>query len=181
MKYIKEIREISDSINASYKNGIYILPILPISKLEEATNENEDRSYNKILNNIIQPITYEAYNLFTKNNFNISHTINMIIQNDNDKKIIDWLSIKLGPNFIKKITYDKNNYYQENNNTITTNYDNSNIFLDYEKDITKNKEEPVNDVLKAATSPGFGRLSAIIMLTSIFSIFCGIILYMILK
>ena len=85
---ITEIRKISDSINAAYKNGIYVLPIISPTKLKEATTENDDREYNKILNNIIQPITYEVYSFLSSQKFRVSQTIKMIKQNDIDKKLI---------------------------------------------------------------------------------------------
>ena len=106
---IKEIRKIADSINAIYKNGIYVLPIIPLIHLIEAANENDDKEYNKILNNIIQPITYDIYKMFSSPQTKVSQIIKMIKQNDIDTKLIGWLSMKLSNNFIKEITFEENN------------------------------------------------------------------------
>jgi hypothetical protein len=85
---IKEIRLIGDSVNVAYKNGIYVLPIIPPKQLEEAASENDDRLYNKILNNIIQPITYSIYSQLATQKMRVSHTIKMIKQNDIDTKLV---------------------------------------------------------------------------------------------
>lgn len=175
---IKEIRKIGDSINIAYKNGIYVLPIILPKKLKEAATENDDRSYNKILNNIIQPITYEVYSLLSSKKLRVSQTIKMIKQNDIDKKLVNWISLKLGSTFIKEITFEEAPKETIKKEIETITHNESSIFLDYE--VNKN-EIYIEDSLKAATSPGFGSLGLIIMILSISSVFIGAIAYMIIK
>lgn len=180
---IQEIRKISDSINYSYPNGIYVLPIISSKLYQEATKENDDRLYNKLLNNIIQPITFNIYSLLSSQNMRVSQTIKMIKQNDEDNKFVGWLSIKLGNAFIKEITFDNNTNPIEPKDIIKiTTYNDSDIFIDYDKRDESNKHEIyIRDDLKPAISPGFGSLGFIIMILSISSVFIGAIIYMILK
>lgn len=177
---IKEIRKIADSINAIYKNGIYVLPIIPLIHLIEAANENDDKEYNKILNNIIQPITYDIYKMFSSPQTKVSQIIKMIKQNDIDTKLIGWLSMKLSNNFIKEITFEENNQEETYNIEIpTTNHTPSSIFLEYAE--TNKEEKYIADSLKPATSPGFGSIGFVIMIISIFIVLGGAIIYMIIK
>ena len=180
---IKEIRKISDSVNVSYPNGIYVLPIISPTLYEEATKENDDRLYNKLLNNIIQPITFNVYSLLSAQSMRVSQTIKMIKQNDEDNKFVSWLSLKLGNTFIKEITFDSNLKPKESTEIIeVTTYNDSSIFLDYDKYDESNKHEIyISDDLKPAISPGFGSLGFLIMILSISSVFIGAIIYMILK
>lgn len=175
---LKEISFIANAINNAYKNGIYVLPIIPPEKLKEATNENDDKSYNKILNNFIQPITYEIYNLLSSKQLRVSQTIKMIKKNDIDIKLISWISLKLGNVFIKEINFINTPNEPIYKEIESTTYNNSSIFLDYE--VNKN-EIYIDDSLKAATSPGYGSLGLIIMILSISSVFIGAIIYMIIK
>ena len=177
---IKEIRKVSDSINYTYKNGIYILPIVDPKILKEATIENDDRLYNKILNNIILPITNEVYQILTKQNIKINQTINMIKQNDIDKKLIGWISLKLGNNFIKEITFDnkqKTNPKDIYMDTIT--HSSSLIFVNNFE--TNKTNLNIDNSLKPAFSSGFSNITFIILVLSIFSVFGIIIAYMIIK
>lgn len=182
---VMEIRRIGDSVNASYKNGIYLLPIISPTVLEEATLENDDRQYNYILNTFIQPITSDVYKWFSKRKKNVSQTIKMIKQNDMDKKLVGWLSMKLGNEFIKEILFEVN----EEVSTVPTDvledvFHTSNvqtIFIDYKDDIQVKDENYISDTLKPAFSPGFSKLGFIIMVLTI-SLILGVILgYMILK
>lgn len=182
---IIEIRKIGDSVNASYKNGVYILPIISPKLLEEATSENDDRQYNYILNNIIQPITSDVYTWFKKRKKNVSQTIKMIKQNDMDKKLVGWLSMKLGNEFVKEILFEidtkestipmsilENVFHTSNSDT---------IFVEYKNEINTQNENYISDTLKPAFSPGFSKLGFMIMILVI-SLILGIILgYMILK
>ena len=177
---ISEIRKISDSINAAYKNGIYILPIIDPKILKEITNENDDRSYNKILNNTIKPITNDIYNILTSLNYKVSQKINLIKQNDIDKKLIAWISLKLGSNFIKEITLDtkpKTNAKEIYMDTIT--HSNSLIFID-NNHLEKNNNN-IDESLKPAFSKGFSNIGFMILILSIFTTFGIIIAYMIIK
>ena len=180
---IKEIRTISDSVNFSYPNGIYVLPIISPKLYQEATSENDDRLYNKLLNTIIQPVTFNIYSLLSSQNTRVSQTIKMIKQNDNDTKFVGWLSIKLGSTFIKEITFDNNIKPIEPQELIEiTTYNDSDIFINYDKSDDSNKHEIyISDDLKPAISPGFGSLGFLIMILSISSVFIGAIIYMILK
>lgn len=182
---ILEIRKIADSINAAYKNGIYVLPVIPNKLLIDATCENDDRLYNKILNNIIQPITFEIYKLFTTNNMRVSQIIKLIKQNDIDTKLVGWLSIKLGNYFIKEITFEqKNDNTQDDVIEIeTVTHDNGSIFVADTSDDKSfvDNEIYISDSLKPAVSPGFSSWGLIIMVLFIAIVFGGIITYMIIK
>ena len=186
-KRIIEIRKISDSIFTVYKNCVYILPIIEPSFLEEITSENDDRGYNKILKNTIQPITLSVYTMLMKKNSRVSQIIKMIKQNNVDTKLIDWFSLKLGDNFIKEITFEGNEVfttipievvYDINSHVIS-----EDISIDYQVDSIwiKNEEEKISNSLKPAFSQGFSNMKFIILVLSVASLFGGIITYLILK
>lgn len=179
---IKEIRLIGDSVNVAYPNGIYVLPIINPDLLIEATNENDDRLYNKILNKKIQPITHEVYSLFSNRNTQVSPVIKMIKQNNMDTKLIGWIYLKLGSVFVKEILFDNTppevEVQKEVENTI---HEEETIFLDSNEYLTSNDEVYIKDSLKAAVSPGFGSIGSILFILSISIVLGSIIMYMILK
>lgn len=181
---IYEIRKIADSVNSSYSNGICVLPIINPSILKEAANENDDKLYNEILNKYIHPVTADLYNKFQHNNTNVSQKIKMIKQNDVDSKLIGWLSLKLGNDFIKEILFESPKVESDNAVELMESMfkanGNSLIFVDY----TNNKKKRYNesyDTLQPVFSPGFSKLGFIIMILVIALIFGGILGYMILK
>lgn len=179
---IKEIRLIGDSVNVAYPNGIYVLPIINPDLLIEATNENDDRLYNKILNKKIQPITHEVYSLFSNRNTQVSPVIKMIKQNNMDTKLIGWIYLKLGSVFVKEILFDNTppevEVQKEVENTI---HEEKTIFLDSNEYLTSKDEVYIKDSLKAAVSPGFGSIGSILFILSISIVLGSIIMYMILK
>ena len=186
-KLVIEIRKISDSIFSVYKNSVYVLPIIEPTLLEEIASENDDYGYNKILKNIIQPITLSVYSMLMKKNARVSQIIKMIKQNDIDKKIVDWMSLKLGDNFIKEISYEESEMfstipveiYDNSNSNIDTKY----VSIDYQEDSIwiKKEEDKISDSLKPVFSPGFSNLSFMIMILVISSVFGIILGYLILK
>lgn len=182
-----EIRKISDSIYAVYKNSVYVLPIIDTTILEEVASENDDRGYNRILKNIIQPITLSVYSKLMMRNVRVSQIIKMIKQNDADKKIVGWMSLKLGDNFIKEITFEDDAVNTTTPLEVTSdvNYSTSSkvISIDYqENDIwIKKEEEKISESLKPAFSPGFSSLKFMILVLTV-SLVLGVILgYLILK
>ena len=186
-KLVIEIRKISDSIFSVYKNSVYVLPIIEPTLLKEIASENDDFGYNKILKNIIQPITLSVYSMLMKKNARVSQIIKMIKQNDIDKKIVDWMSLKLGDNFIKEISYEESEMfstipveiYDNSNSTIDT----KDVSIDYQEDSIwiKKEEDKISDSLKPVFSPGFSNLSFMIMILVISSVFGIILGYLILK
>ena len=186
-KLVIEIRKISDSIFSVYKNSVYVLPIIEPTLLKEIASENDDYGYNKILKNIIQPITLSVYSMLMKKNAIVSQIIKMIKQNDIDKKIVNWMSLKLGDNFIKEISYEESEMfstipveiYDNSNSTIDT----KDVSIDYQEDSIwiKKEEDKISDSLKPAFSPGFSNLSFMIMILVISSVFGIILGYLILK
>ena len=186
-KLIIEIRKISDSIFSVYKNSVYVLPVIDPATLLEVTSENDDRGYNKILKNIIQPITLSVYSILMKKNARVSQIIKMIKQNDVDKKLVGWLTLKLGENFIKEITFEETETFTtlpvESFDDINSNFSNENTSIDYQNDNIwlKNEEEKISDSLKPAVSPGFSNLSFIIMILIVSLVFGTILGYLILK
>ena len=181
-----EIRKISDSINAVYKNGVYILPIINPSLLEEVTLENDDRGYNRLLKNIIQPITLSVYSKLISQNKRVSQIIKMIKQNDKDTKLVGWLSMKLGNNFIKEIIFENkdNTDLIEDANEKNNLVDTSNISaIDYQIDDIwlKQEEDKISDTLKPAFSPGFSALKFLLMMLGISLLFGAILGYLIIK
>lgn len=174
-----EIRKISDSLNYSYNNAIYVLPIINPDILKDASLENDDRLYNKLLKKYIQPITSDIYNMFLSEKKHISQVIKFIKQNDIDSKIIGWISIKLGSDFIKEITCEdkpvnENEVIEPIDNNITIDYKDDEIWL-------KKQEDTISDTLKPAVSFGFSSLGFMIMMISIFIIMGVILVYMIVK
>lgn len=186
-KLIIEIRKIGDSIFSVYKNSVYILPIINPTTLLEVTSENDDHAYNKILKNVIQPITLSVYSMLMQKNASVSQIIKMIKQNDVDKKLVDWLSLKLGDNFVKEITFEEAEIFStipvENYNNINFDVSNDNISIEYRNDMIwlKKEEEKISETLKPAFSPGFSNLSFIIMVLVVSSVFGAILGYLILK
>ena len=181
-----EIRKISDSINAVYKNGVYILPIINPSLLEEVTLENDDRGYNRLLKNIIQPITLSVYSKLISQNKRVSQIIKMIKQNDKDTKLVGWLSMKLGNNFIKEIIFENKDNIDviEDVNERDNIVDTSNISaIDYQIDDIwlKQEEDKISDTLKPAFSPGFSALKFLLMMLGISLLFGAILGYLIIK
>lgn len=180
-----EIRKISDSINAVYKNGIYVLPIIEPTLLDEVTLENDDRGYNRLLRNVIQPITLSVYSKLISKNKRVSQIIKVIKQNDKDKKLVGWLSMKLGSNFIKEITFEiqdkvdvdntiKEDVFIDMINISATDYQIDEIWL-------KQEEDKINDTLKPAFSPGFSALKFLLMVLGISLVFGVILGYLIMK
>lgn len=181
-----EIRKISDSIHAVYKNAIYILPIIKPSFLKDASIENDDREYNRILKNFIQPITLSVYSKLVAQNKRISQIIKMIKQNDVDKKFIGWLSMKLGNDFIKEITFDEqadNDNQKDNDYDILSNSKTEIMSIDYQIDDIwiKKQEDSISETLKPAVSPGFSAMKFLLMVLSIFLVLGSIIGYLIIK
>ena len=132
-KLIIEIRRIADSIHAVYKNAVYVLPVIDPLLLKEVTTENDDKEYNKLLKNIIQPITLSVYGKLVSQNKRVSQIIKMVKQNYMDKKLIGWLSMKLGDDFIKEIIFV--NKYELLNSSVSYQIDDA--FID-------DNEIPVN-------------------------------------
>jgi len=181
---INEIRKISDSINVVYKNSVYILPIIKPSVLIDAACENDDKQYNYILQNIIQPITLSVYGKLVSDNKRVSQIIKMIKQNDSDKKLIGWLSMKLGNNFIKEINFE-NKIDESMDDDLTNEIDDKFKSLAIEHEIDdiwiKKEEDRIADTLKPAFSPGFSALKFLIMTLVIFLVLGSIIAYLIIK
>ena len=185
-KLIIEIRKISDSIFAVYKNSVYVLPIMDPVVLEEVTSENDDRGYNRILKNIIQPITLSVYAKLMRKNVRVSQIVKMIKQNDADKKLVGWMSLKLGDRFIKEITFEddmnvtipteimSDTNHSELAKDISVDYQEDNIWL-------KKEEERISESLKPAFSPGFSSLRFMILVLTISLAFGVILGYLILK
>lgn len=181
-----EIRKISDSIYAVYKNAVYVLPIIEPSVLEAATYENDDREYNRVLKNIIQPITLSVYSKLVSQNKRVSQIIKMIKQNDVDQKFVGWLSMKLGNDFIKEITFENKievvsvpEIVENNMNKL----DLKNMSIDYQIDDIwlKKEENKISETLKPAYSPGFSALKFLLMVLGIFLVLGTIIGYLIIK
>ena len=171
----KEIRKIGDSLNYSYKNAVYVLPVIEPKILMEATLENDDRLYNRLLKKYIQPVTADIHSKFLNSKIYFSHIIKFIRQNDQDSKIISWISMKLGHDYVREITFN-----------ITENVPDDieqgkkelpEVTIDHEMDDIwiKQQEEMIDDDLKPAISFGFSSLSFILMVLTI-SLVLGTIL-----
>lgn len=180
---LMEIRKISDSIYAVYKNAVYVLPVIEPSLLEEVTKENDDRGYNQILKNIIQPITLSVYGKLVSQNKRVSQIIKMIKQNDTDKKLVGWLSMKLGNDFIKEITFENNVDTSEVYEDISNDMAEEVITIDYQFDDiwVKKEENKITETLKPAYSPGFSALKFLLMVLGIFLVLGAFIGYLIIK
>jgi len=114
---INEIDEIKKMIASLNKDGIYLLPDIPVSELDEAARENDGKKYNKILSEKINPIIAEVYKTLSSYS-TAQQIINQVIifvkQTESDRKFIDWIEINI-PNFIHGVTYEeiKKFYYQQ--------------------------------------------------------------------
>ena len=177
----KEIRKIGDSLNASYKNAVYILPVIDTEFLKDALSENDDRLYNKLLKKYIQPITSDIHNKFLNEKIYFSHIIKFIRQNDNDSKIISWITMKLGQDFVREITFNINNVPEALENVEKKIL--KDVTIDHEMDDIwiKEQEKMIDDDLKPAISFGFSTLGFIAMMLAISLVLGTILGYMILK
>ena len=114
---IAEIDEIKKMIAYLNKDGIYLLPDIPIEELEQAAKENDGKRYNKILYEGINPMIKQAYQTLSSYK-TAERTINQVIvfvkQTESDKKFVDWFEMNM-PNFIHGVTYEdiKKYYYQQ--------------------------------------------------------------------
>lgn len=177
----KEIRKIGDSLSAVYSNFIYVLPVIKPEFLKEASLENDDKLYNKLLKKYIQPITSQVYNNFKLKKKYISPIIKFIKQNDVDKKIIDWISLKLGYDYVREIVFEENvseqpkeEYINSPKEIITTDHKIDDIWI-------KKQENTISDTLKPAYSFGFSSLGFMLMILGIFLVLGTVIGYMIIK
>lgn len=120
---IMEIRKISQLINSVNSSGIYVLPVISPLELEQAASENDDKKFNDLMTQKIQPITNEIYTRLKSKNKNLHYVINMVKQNDTDRKFIDWLDMKLmrdGIDYIQDIEYEKlKENYQRNQKVVS--------------------------------------------------------------
>jgi len=180
---LMEIRKISDSIYAVYKNAVYVLPVIEPSLLKAIAKENDDRGYNQILKNIIQPITLSVYGKLVSQNKRVSQIIKMIKQNDTDKKLVGWLSMKLGNDFIKEITFENNVDTSEVYEDISSDVVEEIVTIDYQIDDiwVKKEENKITETLKPAYSPGFSALKFLLMVLGMFLVLGAFIAYLIIK
>lgn len=102
-----EIKKLSDLVREINHSGVCVLPNIPILELEQASLENDDRKYNELVITRIQPIMMQINEFLKQPNKEISQIINMVERNDSDKKIMGWLSIKLGDSYIREINFEK--------------------------------------------------------------------------
>ena len=108
---ISEINGIREMISAINRDGIYVLPDIPLEELENAANKDDF----SLLLKKVQAIISDCY-LRLKNFNNSKDTIDQLIrfvkQSETDSKFIMWLEINF-PNFTKGISYDeiKKYYY----------------------------------------------------------------------
>ena len=164
---VTEIRKISDLVMAKSNNNVYILPIISPSILEQVANENDDRSYAKFMKQVIQPITSDIYNKFVSKKKKVNQMINMIKQNDSERKFIWWLSIKLGNKFIKEVEYSslirKEIIKEENKKVVIQDYGYE-IDAPKDKDLNKIKDK---NIKKSSVSYGFSNIFFIIMVLTI--------------
>lgn len=190
---IAEVRKISDLIHTVNSNGILMLPDLPVSELEQAARENDDRKYNDILNNRIQPITAEIFKMIVQNKGlenGLSQTINMVKNNDRDKKLAGWMAMKLGSSFINEVDMEKlreeavemengrkseqdnkpkNMLEPQNDNTMSQNFSSGIAPIDrsYEQEAPVQTQQRQNRLVRKRVkenemSPGFGNIKFII-------------------
>ena len=107
---VSEINGIKEMISAINRDGIYVLPDIPLDELENANDEDFS-----LLANKVQSIIQDCY-LKLKSFNNAKETVDQLIrfvkQTESDEKFVTWLEINF-PNFIKGISYEeiKNYYY----------------------------------------------------------------------
>lgn len=188
---INEIDEIKKMITYLNKDGIYVLPDIPVNELEQAAKENDGKKYNKLLSEKINPIISEAYQVLTSYN-TAERTINQVIifvkKTESDRKFVDWFEMNM-PNFVHGISYDeiKKYYYEQLSKEIDAvdekkdqifenpnKYDEKNLQHEAEYEHSLEKKSVKKRILKP-NNYGFGNMTKlIILLTSI--ILTGIII-----
>lgn len=114
---IDEINKYAKIIHKLDPNGLYLFSNLSFNELKEASNDNDNKLYNILLNKL-HFITKDAYDAITINNsVTINSQIYAIKQNSDDTKFIDWLELKLN-GFIIPLTGNKLiKEYNKANNT----------------------------------------------------------------
>lgn len=120
---VSEIRKVSDLVKSINQSGIYVLPVISPSELEQAARENDDKLFYRIMSEKIQPITREIYEILNGQNKSIESMIRMIKQTDNDRKFIDWMDMKLmetGIDYVEDIEYLKLREMAQNKNIETS-------------------------------------------------------------
>ena len=140
---VAEIDKIKKMVSAMNKDGIYVLPDIPLEELKEAAKENDNKKFDKLKNNRIQPIISDIY-LRIKNFDNAQRTVDQLIyfikRTESDTKFVQWVEISL-PNFVKGITYEQlKRYYYANVNT------DEEKNIDYDKTIIIPTEEIYQNV-----------------------------------
>ena len=143
--------------------------------------ENDNRLYNRLINEYIQPITSDIYSKFSSSKVFFSRVIKFIKQNEVDNKIVSWISMKLGTNYVKEITFDIS--IPPIKEEVTPKKEMPDVTIDHEMDViwVKKQEDTISDDLKPAISFGFSTLSFILMMLTISLVLGTILGYMILK
>ena len=194
---IKEIDDIKKMVSAMNKDGIYVLPDIPLEKLKDAAKENDNKKFSQLLNNTIQPIISDIY-LRIKSYDNASRTVDQLIyfvkQSESDTKFVQWLEINL-PNFVKGISYNEiKKYYYANLN------DDKEKNMDLDKTMVISREQLFENTVKADEQQqslnkskkrvlvrpdtnryGFGNIPLLIIILTTVSILGIIIFNMLLK
>ena len=108
---ISEINGIREMISAINRDGIYVLPDIPLEELENAANNDDFSLLLKKVQAIIQDCYLQLKN-FNHGKDTVDQLIRFVKQTEYDSKFVMWLEINF-PNFIKGISYDeiKKYYY----------------------------------------------------------------------
>lgn len=106
---LKEVERMYLEVSDTYKNCILAVPLIPYRRMAQAKEENDYPMYKTIKNNL-QGITTDIGNRFRGNNLGINfEQILIIIQNEIDKSLADWLEMTVGERYIKGIIMPKKN------------------------------------------------------------------------
>ena len=104
---LKEVERMYLEASKTNKNCILAVPLIPYRRMLQAKEENDYPMYKTIKNNL-QGITTDIGNRFKGNNLGINfEQILIIIQNEIDKSLADWLEMTVGERYIKGIILPK--------------------------------------------------------------------------
>lgn len=148
---INEIDEIKKMITSLNKDGIYLLPDIPVEELKQAALENDGKKYDKILKEKITPMISEAYQILASYNTaerSINQVIIFVKQTESDRKFVDWFEMNM-PNFVHGITYAeiKKYYYERLSEDIyARDEEKEKIFENPNKYDRVNSQTQVNDI-----------------------------------
>lgn len=183
LRYLDRNTSISELINTIKNNNqsekIYLFPILPKELILSRENVNDDIINRELERQLISLIS-EIFDKFIKKNKLLEQCAYLIITNDLEKNLVDWINLNsMYANFIKgyNLPYQKElSEYSGNDHIYDDTDDNSgNSLAGNSESISNSITKPKVKVKKLPNKHGFSNITFIIT-TIILSLIIGIYL-----